>query len=74
MPVDCYLAAASALWQRAPLADFVRCCLPKSGNIAAFLFRMARVLEHGPTAPVVDRPDQWWAVPHEITTSGAPPL
>jgi len=45
-----------------------------SSGIAAFLFRMARVLEHGPTAPVVDRPDQWWAVPYEITTSGAPPL
>jgi lantibiotic modifying enzyme len=45
-----------------------------SAGIAAFLFRMARVLEEGPATPVVDRPDQWWAVPHEITTSGAPPL
>ena len=45
-----------------------------SAGIAAFLFRMARVLEQGSATPVVDRPDQWWAVPHEITTSGAPPL
>lgn len=45
-----------------------------SAGIAAFLFRMARVLEQGRAAPVVDRPDQWWAVPRELTTSGAPPL
>jgi lantibiotic modifying enzyme len=34
-----------------------------AAGIAAFLLRLARVLETGPTAPVVDRPDQWWAVP-----------
>jgi hypothetical protein len=45
-----------------------------SAGIAAFLFRMARVLEQGPAAPVVDRPDEWWAVPRGLTTSGAPTL
>ena len=33
-----------------------------AAGIAAFLLRMARVAEHGRTAPVVDRPDQWWGV------------
>ena len=34
-----------------------------AAGIAAFLLRLARVLEDGPDSPVVDRPDQWWAVP-----------
>jgi hypothetical protein len=34
-----------------------------AAGIAAFLLRLARVLEAGPDSPVVDRPDQWWAVP-----------
>jgi hypothetical protein len=34
-----------------------------AAGIAAFLFRLARVIETGPSATVVDRPDQWWAVP-----------
>jgi hypothetical protein len=37
-----------------------------AAGIAAFLLRMARVAEHGLTAPVVDRPDQWWAVPAKL--------
>ena len=45
-----------------------------SAGIAAFLFRIARVLDQGPTARIVDRPDQWWAVPRDLTTSEAPPL
>src|SRR5829696_1956333 len=32
-------------------------------GIAAFLFRLARVMEEGMDAPVVDRPDSWWALP-----------
>lgn len=28
-----------------------------------WMLRLARVMDHGLTAPVVDRPDQWWAVP-----------
>jgi hypothetical protein len=39
-----------------------------AAGIAAFLLRMARVAEHGRTAPVVDRPDQWWAVPAQLRT------
>lgn len=33
-----------------------------SAGIAAFLLRLARVERDGLTAPVVDRPDQWWTV------------
>jgi lantibiotic modifying enzyme len=39
-----------------------------AAGITAFLLRLARVLETGPTAPVVDRPDQWWAVPARLRT------
>ncbi len=39
-----------------------------AAGIAAFLLRLARVLEDGPDAPVVDRPDQWWAVPARLRT------
>jgi lantibiotic modifying enzyme len=39
-----------------------------AAGIAAFLLRMARVAEHGLSAPVVDRPDQWWAVPAQLRT------
>jgi hypothetical protein len=37
-------------------------------GIAAFLLRLARVLENGFSAPVIDRPDQWWAVPAPLRT------
>src|SRR5215470_7588817 len=39
-----------------------------AAGIAAFLLRLARVLENGLSAPVVDRPDQWWAVPARLRT------
>ncbi len=39
-----------------------------AAGIAAFLFRLARVTDHGLLAPVVDRPDQWWAVPAGLRT------
>ena len=39
-------------------------------GIAAFLFRLARVMDDGLDAPVVDRPDSWWAVPERLRTSG----
>jgi hypothetical protein len=42
-------------------------------GIAAFLFRLARVMEEGMDAPVVDRPDSWWAVPERLRTSGVRP-
>jgi hypothetical protein len=42
-----------------------------AAGIAAYLFRIARVLDDGLTAPVVDRPDQWWAVPAALRTVGS---
>ena len=39
-----------------------------AAGIAAFLLRLARVLENGLSAPVIDRPDQWWAVPSSLRT------
>jgi hypothetical protein len=39
-----------------------------AAGIAAFLLRLARVMDNGLTAPVVDRPDQWWAVPAPLRT------
>jgi lanthionine synthetase-like protein len=39
-----------------------------AAGIAAFLFRLARVLDDGLEAPVVDRPDEWWAVPARLRT------
>ncbi|HEX4700297.1 MAG TPA: lanthionine synthetase LanC family protein [Actinomycetes bacterium] len=41
-----------------------------AAGIAAYLFRIARVLDEGLTAPVVDRPDEWWAVPDALRTVG----
>jgi len=41
-----------------------------AAGIAAFLLRMARVMDGGLTgASVVDRPDQWWAVPGRLRLS-----
>ena len=37
-----------------------------AAGIAAFLLRLARVIDNGPTATVIDRPDQWWAVPDRL--------
>ncbi|MGY1496799.1 lanthionine synthetase LanC family protein [Streptomyces sp. QTS52] len=41
-----------------------------AAGIAAYLFRLARFVETGPEAMVVDRPDQWWAVPERLRTTG----
>jgi lantibiotic modifying enzyme len=41
-----------------------------AAGIAAYLFRIARVLDVGLTAPVVDRPDEGWAVPTALRTVG----
>jgi hypothetical protein len=46
-----------------------------AAGIAAFLLRMARVMDNGLTgAAVADRPDQWWAVPGRLrlTHRGSP--
>ncbi len=40
-----------------------------AAGIAAFLLRLARVIQDGPAAPVIDRPDQWWAVPAQLRTA-----
>lgn len=37
-----------------------------AAGIAAFLLRLARYTDTGPDAPIVDRPDQWWAVPERL--------
>ncbi len=42
--------------------------MQSAAGIAAFLLRLARVTQDGPGAAVVDRPDQWWAVPAELRT------
>ena len=39
-----------------------------TAGIAAYLLRLARVLQDGLGALVVDRPDQWWAVPSHVRT------
>jgi lantibiotic modifying enzyme len=39
-----------------------------AAGIAAFLLRLTRVIEDGRDTPVVDRPDQWWAVPARLRT------
>ncbi len=44
-----------------------------AAGIAAFLLRLARVLENGLSAPVIDRPDQWWAVPAPLRTNHTSP-
>ncbi|MEW2400906.1 lanthionine synthetase LanC family protein [Streptomyces sp. NPDC046862] len=44
-----------------------------AAGIAAYLLRLARFIETGPDAPVVDRPDQWWAVPAYLRVTAAAP-
>ena len=51
-----------------PLLPPGTCWMQGAAGIAAFLLRVARVLSTGLTAPVVDRPDQWWAVPARLRT------
>ncbi|MFE0510330.1 lanthionine synthetase LanC family protein, partial [Streptomyces sp. NPDC058964] len=41
-----------------------------AAGIAAYLLRLGRFLETGPSAVVVDRPDQWWAVPARLRSTG----
>ncbi|MFG3146510.1 lanthionine synthetase LanC family protein [Streptomyces sp. NPDC048243] len=42
-----------------------------ASGIAAYLLRLARFIETGPNSPVVDRPDQWWAVPAGVRVTGS---
>lgn len=72
------LAVAGAAFDRPAL---VKAGSPRAGTswmqgaagIAAFLLRLARVLVDGLDAPVVDRPDQWWAVSAGVRRSGRLP-
>jgi hypothetical protein len=43
-----------------------------AAGIAAFLLRLARVVEDGLDATVVDRPDEWWAVPARLRRYARP--
>jgi lantibiotic modifying enzyme len=43
-----------------------------AAGIAAFLLRLARVVEDGLDATVVDRPDEWWAVPSRLRRFARP--
>jgi lantibiotic modifying enzyme len=44
-----------------------------AAGIAAYLLRLSRVLQDGPSAAhVVDRPDQWWAIPPPLRTVHTP--
>jgi Lanthionine synthetase C-like protein len=52
--------------QDPPLLPPATSWMQGAAGIAAFLLRLARVIETGPTAAVVVRPDQWWAVPDSV--------
>ena len=54
--------------QEPPLLPPATSWMQGAAGIAAFLLRLARVLDDGLEAPVVDRPDQWWAVPARLRT------
>jgi hypothetical protein len=43
-----------------------------AAGIAAYLLRLTRVIQDGPSAPVVDRADQWWAIPPPLRTVHTP--
>ncbi|MEU6091329.1 lanthionine synthetase LanC family protein [Streptomyces sp. NPDC047085] len=40
-----------------------------AAGIAAYLLRLSRFIETGANAVVVDRPDQWWAVPADLRST-----
>jgi hypothetical protein len=70
---------AGARWQFVeyrqdpPLLPPATSWMQGAAGIAAFLLRLARVIENGPTATVIDRPDQWWAVPDHLRSVHANP-
>jgi hypothetical protein len=55
--------------QEPPLLPPGTAWMQGAAGIAAFLLRLARVLDDGLGAPVVDWPDQWWAVPARVRTA-----
>lgn len=56
--------------QEPPLLPPATTWMQGAAGIAAYLFRLARFTATGPEAAVVDRPDQWWAVPERLRTTG----
>ncbi|NPC95429.1 hypothetical protein [Nocardioides sp. zg-DK7169] len=60
---EAYAGSAQAAWRW--VLDQVRWDEdgPWLPDIAAHLFRLARLLDQGPDAPVVARTDSWWALP-----------
>lgn len=42
-----------------------------AAGIAAYLLRLGRLMDTGLEAAVVDRPDQWWAVPAHLRTTAS---
>jgi len=54
--------------QESPLLPPSTSWMQGAAGIAAFLLRLARVMDGGLGVPVVDRPDQWWAVPARLRT------
>ena len=54
--------------QEEPLLPPGTAWMQGAAGIAAFLLRLSRVLEGGLRVPVVDRPDEWWAVPADVRT------
>ncbi|WP_330287226.1 lanthionine synthetase LanC family protein [Streptomyces sp. NBC_00576] len=56
--------------QESPLLPPGTAWMQGAAGIAAYLFRLTRFLGTGPEAAVVDRPDQWWAVPERLRTTG----
>ena len=43
-----------------------------AAGIAAYLLRLTRIIQDGLSAPVVDRADQWWAIPPPLRTVHTP--
>ncbi|MFG2193545.1 lanthionine synthetase LanC family protein [Streptomyces sp. NPDC048639] len=68
---------AGARWRflehrkEAPLLPPGTSWMQGAAGIAAFLLRLSRFVETGPNAPVVDRPDQWWAVPAHLRSTSS---
>lgn len=55
--------------QEPPLLPPGTAWMQGAAGIGAFLLRLARVTQDGLGAPVVDHPDQWWAVPARLRTA-----
>jgi hypothetical protein len=54
--------------QEPPLLPAGTSWMQGAAGIAAYLLRLARVIQDRPHARVVDRADQWWAIPPTLRT------